>query len=415
MKYLVIVESPAKIKKILSFLSSIPGHTFIVEASYGHIRYFKNGLKSIDFSNNYKPTYSVIKEKLKVVKKLKTAAKKVDEIIIATDNDREGEAIGFHLIKALGKNPLTTKRIYFNEITKKAIVKAFNAPETLNMDMFYAQQARSILDLLIGFKISPLLWKHIKEKLSAGRCQTPALKLVYEREQDIQSFVSKGTYSLHAEFNVDGIVLESSYFKSLKNKKDAIKNMKRLVKLNYDLKLKKEKIVEFNPPQPFITSTIQQAASNSFNMSPKNTMSVLQKLYEAGKITYMRTDSPMISKEFVKASKDFIKGTFGNFVERSFKSKSKNAQEAHECIRPVNISLKPSSIGDSFSKKLYELIWKRTIACFLPKYVEKHYIYHFYPNNKEYFETIKKITMDKGFKILYTTELPNDNTEMINV
>ena len=408
MKYLVIVESPAKIKKIQSILGTIKGHTFIVEASYGHIRYFKNGLKSIDIANNYTPTYSIIKDKLKVVKKLRTAVKKVDEIIIATDNDREGEAIGYHLIKSLNKSVSSTKRMYFNEITKPAILDAFHNLKTLNMDQFYAQQARSILDLLIGFKISPLLWRHIKEKLSAGRCQTPALKLVYERENEINSFTPQGTYKLMGKFKVGSTVIDTIYHKELKNKSLAISNMNRLVTLQYRLTLKDKKKVGSNPPPPFITSTIQQTASSLFNMSPKNTMSVLQKLYEGGKITYMRTDSPAISKEFIKISKQYIKDNFGNFTPRKYKSKSKNAQEAHECIRPVLLDIHPSDISDSFARKLYELIWKRTIACFLPEYIEEHYIFHLYPNKNEYFYTTKKITLQKGFKQIYSEVFPND-------
>ena len=298
-KYLVIVESPAKIKKIKAILDSVSGHSFIVEASYGHIRYFKNGLKSIDIENNFKPTYSVTSDKVKVVKKLKKLANSVDEIIIATDNDREGEAIGYHLIKVLKKKINTTKRIYFNEITKPAILEAFHNPKTLNMNEFYAQQARSVLDLLIGFKISPLLWKHIKEKLSAGRCQTPALRLVYEREELIENFIPKGSYEVLGYFKFKTLDLDTKYFKNLKNEKIAKKKLERLINLDYTLQLASKKSSENKPPAPFITSTIQQEASNKFNISPKNTMSILQKLYEGGKITYMRTDSPVISKEFI--------------------------------------------------------------------------------------------------------------------
>ena len=409
MKYLVIVESPAKTKKIKKILDTIKGHSFIVEASYGHIRYFKDGLKSIDIQNKFTPTYSIIADKLEVVKKLQRLAKKVDEVIIATDNDREGEAIGYHLIKALNKNISTTKRIYFNEITKPAILDAFHNPKKLNMNEFNAQQARSILDLLIGFKISPLLWRHIKAKLSAGRCQTPALRLVYEREQEINTFSPKGSYELKANFKISTLDLETKYFKNLVDITSAKKNLKRLVKLKYTLKLANKKQAEYKPPAPFITSTIQQEASNKFNISPKSTMSILQKLYEAGKITYMRTDSPVISKEFVTICKSYINTHHNNqFVLRQYKTKSKNAQEAHECIRPVLLDITPDDISDSFAKKLYSLIWKRTIACFLPNYIEEHYIYRFYPNTKEYFEIIKKIVLKKGFKEIYSERLPND-------
>ena len=412
-KYLVIVESPAKIKKIQAILDTVPGHSFMVEASYGHIRYFKNGLKSIDIENNFKPTYSITADKIKVVKKLQKVSKLVDEIIIATDNDREGEAIGYHLIKVLKKSVSTTKRIYFNEITKPAILEAFHNPQTLNMNEFNAQQARSVLDLLIGFKISPLLWKHIKVKLSAGRCQTPALRLVYEREGLIQNFIPKGSYEVLGYFKFKTLDLETKYFKNLKNEQIAKINLERLIDLDYTLQLASKKSSENRPPAPFITSTIQQEASNKFNISPKNTMSILQKLYEGGKITYMRTDSPIISKEFVKLCKDFVNSNYGNkFVERTYKAKTKDAQEAHECIRPVLLTITPDDIGDSFARKLYSLIWKRTIACFLPNYIEEHSIFRLYPNDTEYFETTKKIVLQKGFKVLYSDNLPDDSDDI---
>ena len=413
MRYLVIVESPAKTAKIKSILETIKGHSFIVEASYGHIRYFKDGLKSIDIANNFTPTYSVIKDKLPVVKKLKQLIKKVDEVIIATDNDREGEAIGYHLIKVLNKNVSTTKRIYFNEITKSAILEAFHNPKRLNMNLFNAQQARSILDLLIGFKISPLLWRHIKAKLSAGRCQTPALKLVHERERAINSFSTEGSYELTADFNINTLNLKTKYFKNLPNLRDSKTNLKRLVKLNYILILKNQKRTEYKPPAPFITSTIQQEASNKFNISPKSTMSILQKLYEAGKITYMRTDSPIISNEFIQVCKSYINTNYGNkFTQRTYTAKSKNAQEAHECIRPVLLDITPDDIGDSFARKLYSIIWKRTIACFLPNYIEEQYIYRLCPNKTEAFETVKKLVIKKGFKAIYSGILPNDSKDI---
>ena len=413
MKYLVIVESPAKIKKITKILAGIQEHSFIVAASYGHVRYFKNGLKSIDISNNFKPTYSVIKDKIAVVAKLRKLAKEVDEVIIATDNDREGEAIGYHLLKILNKSVATTKRIYFNEITKPAIIEAFRHPKTLNMDEFNAQQARSILDLLIGFKISPLLWRHIKEKLSAGRCQTPALRLVFERETAIMNFIPKGSYELTANFSVGSTNVETKYFQKIPTLVKTRVAVERLVGLKYKLKLKRTKRVQNKPPAPFITSTIQQEASNKFNISPKSTMSILQKLYEGGKITYMRTDSPVISEEFIKICKGYINEHYGSeFTKRVYKVKTKNAQEAHECIRPVLLDITEDDIGDSYERKLYGLIWRRTIACFLPNYIESHCIFHFYPNTKEYFETIKKIVVQRGFRKLYNDRMPDDATSI---
>ena len=213
MKYLVIVESPAKKKKISEYLNTISSHDFIVDASFGHVRYFKNGLKSIDFNNNYNPTYDVMSKSRKVIINLNKIKKKVDEVIIATDLDREGEAIGFHLIKSLGLNLKNTKRIVFNEITKNAIINAFHNQGLLDMNLFYAQQARSIIDLLIGFKISPVIWKNIAYNLSAGRCQSPALKIIYDRELEIEKFKSEKTYKIESKFKK----LNNLIFKYFKN------------------------------------------------------------------------------------------------------------------------------------------------------------------------------------------------------
>ena len=415
MKYLVIVESPAKTQKIKKFLDTIPGHSFIVDASYGHIRYFKNGLKSIDISNGFKPTYSVVSDKAKVVKKLRSLVKKVDEVIIATDIDREGEAIGYHLIKVLKLKLDTTKRIHFNEITKEAIVDAFHNPETLNMKMFHAQQARSILDLLIGFKVSPLLWKHIESKLSAGRCQTPALKLVFERDEEIKNFSRVHNFNILALFRVNSVQLDADFCKRTKELVTTEKWVKKLIKHTYTLSLENVKQTSNSPPPPFITSTIQQAASTSFNISPKNTMSILQKLYEGGKITYMRTDCTNVSKEFKQLAKNFINERYpSQFTDRTFKTKSKGAQEAHECIRPVLLDILPSDIGDSYERKLYTLIRQRTIACFMPNYNVDHYNYRFtsIKNNQAYFTCSKSQIMQNGFKSIYNASI-NDDSKFI--
>ena len=415
MKYLVIVESPAKTQKIKKYLDTIPNNTFIVDASYGHIRYFKNGLKSIDITNNFKPTYSIVSDKAKVVKKLRSLVEKVDEVIIATDRDREGEAIGYHLIKVLKLKLNTTKRIYFNEITKEAIIHAFHHPETLNMKMFHAQQARSILDLLIGFKVSPLLWKHIESKLSAGRCQTPALKLVSERDDEIKAFTRVHNFNISALFRVNSFTLDTDFCKKAKNLDKAEEWMNKLIKRKYTLSLSDVKQTSNAPPPPFITSTIQQAASSTFNISPKNTMSILQKLYEGGKITYMRTDSTNISREFRDLAKNYINERYpSHYTERTFKTKSKDAQEAHECIRPVLLDILPSDIGDTYERKLYTLIRQRTMACFMPNHNVDHYKYKFTStkSSKVYFTTTKTQIMRNGFKSIYTSSI-NDDTKFI--
>ena len=332
--------------KIEKFLNSAPGHSFIVDASFGHIRYFKNGLKSIDIDNNFSPTYGIISSKSKVVKNLKELSKKVDEVIIATDQDREGEAIGYHLIKVLNLDVENTKRICFNEITKTALVNAFNSPTIINMDMFNAQQARSVLDLLIGYNISPLLWKAIQPKLSAGRCQSPALRLVCERESEIKDFKSNSSYELQAKFSISlndqsKKSIQATYDSDIQSKHKVMSELARLYPLEYELLHLSTKTSSSNPSPPYITSTIQQDASSRFNLSPASTMSVLQKLYEGGKITYMRTDSTAISDDFKNLCNNYISDKYpGEFTSRTFKSKVANAQEAHECIRPFYLILR---------------------------------------------------------------------------
>ena len=425
MKYLIIVESPAKTAKILSYLKSIKEHKFIVESSFGHIRYFKDRLKSIDISNKFNPTYSNIKSKQKVIKKLIKLAKDVDEVIIATDRDREGEAIGYHLIKVLKLNCKNTKRICFNEITKSAIIEAFNNPLTLNMDMFYAQQARSILDLLIGFTISPLLWANIQPKLSAGRCQSPALKLVYDRNKLINDFTSNRSFNLVGNFKLPlksnkSLVANCQYSSSIKELEKTKIKIQNLFNYKYILTLDKIKNTSYNPPPPYITSTIQQDASTKFGMSPKSTMSTLQKLYESGKITYMRTDSIAISKEFIKTCKNYIENEYPQqYTVRKYKSKSHNTQEAHECIRPVNIAIKSEDIGDSYQRKLYDIIWKRTLSCFMNNFKEDIYNYRLTaikdnvsydnkPISSDYFTYTLKKTIDIGYKIVYHDTIKDD-------
>ena len=414
MKYLVIVESPAKKLKIQGFLNTIKGHSFIVEASFGHIRYFSDGLKSIDISNNFKPSYSITSDKKKVVKNLKTLQKKVDDVVIATDLDREGEAIGFHIADVLNLSIEDTKRICFNEITQKAVVDAFKNSRKLDVDLFNAQQTRSILDLLIGFEISPLLWSAIQPKLSAGRCQTPALKLINEREKIIDDFTSNKSFQIIGNFKIIDKI-EASYFREEMDI-DKVKNIiTDIVNHQYKLISVSDKISKQNPPAPYITSTIQQDASSKFGMSPSLTMSVLQKLYEKGKITYMRTDSTSISDDFLAKIKTYINSDFKGFLKvRQFKSKVSNAQEAHECIRPVNLVQLPedSPINEI---KLYNMITQRVIASQMKNYSEKNYTYTLESiKNKihKFTFTLKHIT-DMGYKLLYNDQI-NDDTDLIN-
>ena len=415
MKYLVVVESPAKTKKIQGFLNTISGHTFIVEASFGHIRYFSKGLKSINVNDNFKPTYSTISGKTKVVKHLKEQFKKVDEVVIATDQDREGEAIGFHIAFALNLDIDNTKRICFNEITQKAVVAAFQNSRTLNYDMFNAQQARSILDLLIGFEISPLLWKSIQPKLSAGRCQSPALRLVYERDQLINSFESNKSYTVNATFKIDNKDIPTNFNKTIENRDTVIETLPVLSNHEYILKGFTQKTNTNAPPPPYITSSIQQDASSKYYISPKNCMSILQSLYEKGKITYMRTDSVAISKEFTQAIKNYCENNnlTEYFKETKYKSKVANAQEAHECIRPVSLNENLSGFSDN-ETKLYNLIKKRVIASQMKKYVEDEYMYSLesVENNDYVFNFSLKKTKNMGFKKIYDLA-PEDDSVLI--
>jgi len=414
-KILIIVESPAKKKKIEDFLNNnIKNKKFIVEASYGHIRYFSNGLKSINIKNNFEPKYSIVKNKYKVAKNLINISKNVNEIIIATDPDREGEAIGFHVAKILNLNLDKTKRISFNEITKEAIVDAYNNPGKINLDLFYAQQSRSILDILIGFEISPILWKHVRPNISAGRCQSPALKIIYENEEKIKNFKSEKTYIINGIF--DKLNCDTEFIREIKNKKEILKILPSLIMCKYKLMSIDNKLINNSPSPPFITSSIQQEASVKLGLSPKITMSLLQKMYEKGKITYMRTDSTSISKKCMKSIEKYCKNNYpGLFNSRKYNKKVANAQEAHECIRPVNIN---ADLDDSFnntSKKLYSLLKNRIIASQMKKSIDKKYIFKLQAiENEDYifnFSLLKNIEI--GYKIIYK-KVSNDNEKKIN-
>ena len=414
MKYLVIVESPAKKNKIQEFLNTIKGHSFIVEASFGHIRYFENGLKSIDTKNSFTPTYSVTKDKAKVVKNLKFLKKGVDDVIIATDLDREGEAIGFHIADVLNLSKKDTKRICFNEITKKAVVEAFHNSRTLDFNLFQAQQARSILDLLIGFELSPLLWSAVQTKLSAGRCQTPALKLLYEKEKLISDFKSNKTFQINGTFKIENDI-EATYIKELSDATIVKDILKKLINHKFKLVSVDDKLSKQNPPPPYITSTMQQDASSKFGMSPVSTMSVLQKLYEKGKITYMRTDSTNISENFIEKIDNYINDNFkGYYKKRTYKSKVSNAQEAHECIRPVNIVNLPADFPAS-EIKIYNMIMQRVIASQMKNFSEKIFTYTLESTKDKThkFTFVLKEIKDLGFKIIYNNK-KDDDKKLIN-
>jgi DNA topoisomerase I len=377
---LVIVESPAKCKKIESYLG--PGYKCV--ASFGHIREINNGLKGIDFENNFNINFRLSPSKNKYITTLRKAIKSASEVILATDDDREGEAISWHICKAFNLPIKTTKRIIFNEITKSAIKKAITNPKHVNMDIVNAQLARQVLDLLVGFTISPMLWKHISRtttgSLSAGRCQTPALRLVYEQQKLINESPGKKVY------DTVGIFLEQeqqfSLNKHFENESLIETFLEETVNFDHEYSVSKPKTTTKNPPKPFTTSLLQQKASNEFNFSPKQTMRCAQILYENGLITYMRTDSAKYSKEFITKAKKFIKEKYGekfvnskinllvNSVKKTKKDKKDNAQEAHEAIRPTkitNVNIKASGKITAREVKLYYLIWRNTMeSCMSP-------------------------------------------------
>ena len=417
MKYLVIVESPAKTQKIQSYLNTINGHNFIVAASMGHIRSFADGLKSIDIDNDYNATYSIISGKKSVVSDLKSKCRQVDEVIIATDPDREGEAIGYHLVCVLGLSPQNTKRMTFNEITKPAIINAFNNIHRLDDDLFNAQEARSILDILIGFKVSPVLWKCVQPQLSAGRCQSPALRLVYDRENEISKFNTTSYFSLTALFpSFPEIVAD--YENEFKDIDEVTQLMPKIIKLSYELNKLDSKKHTQQPPAPYITSSIQQDASNKLGLSPKITMSILQKLYEKGAITYMRTDSTTISANFQKDIQKWVDNNHPSmYQKRDYRKKVANAQEAHECIRPVDVDMQQLDTNfTSQEKRLYNMIWIRTVASQMKPCITEITEFRWIGKDKGILHTfIFKLSRDieLGYKQIYDKK-DLDDTKMLD-
>lgn len=359
---LVVVESPAKCSKIQQFL----GPPYRVEASYGHIRDLAKGLDAVRLSakkNQYEPKYTITKQK--VVTKLKKLSKKADEVIIATDLDREGEAIGFHLAAVLKLSLSSTKRIVFNQITKDAIQTAMRNPRTLDVQMFNAQQARRVLDRMIGFTISPVLWKYVASQLSAGRCQSPALKLIHDRELQRNSCSLKSSFDIWGTFQVNETEIEARFAHTETTTNASYEFLQRTQTAYFETGETRHTTHNQSPPPPFITSSFQQAASN-IGISPKQAMGIAQKLYEAGLITYMRTDSVHLSAHCKNQCKNFMQGDYKGYHEpRNFHGKAKQkTQEAHEAIHPVHMEKKTlSSKWDSRSQRLYNLIWKRTMAC----------------------------------------------------
>ncbi len=358
-KNLVIVESPAKAKTIEKFL----GKDFTVKSSFGHIRDLPKKGIAIDKENNFEPTYEIAADKKKVVSELKKAAKAADQVWLASDEDREGEAIAWHLCHALGLKPETTKRIVFHEITKTAIDAAIKSPRTVDINLVDAQQARRVLDRLVGYELSPVLWKKVQTGLSAGRVQSVAVRLIVEREREITSFTPNSHFKISAHFLVDGQELKADLPKSLPDEKAALEFLNGVIGSKYEVESLSTKPGTRNPSPPFITSSLQQEAASKLGYSVKQTMTLAQRLYESGYITYMRTDSLSLSQSSLNAMQAFITKEYGSKYHtlRTYKTKSASAQEAHEAIRPTDVGR--TSLGnDEQQKKLYGLIWRRAVA-----------------------------------------------------
>jgi DNA topoisomerase-1 len=362
-KNLVIVESPAKAKTIEKFL----GSDFKVMSSYGHIRDLKKKDFSIDLENNFEPIYEIPADKKKVVSELKAAAQRAETVWLASDEDREGEAISWHLYDVLDLKNKDTKRIVFHEITKPAIQEAVKNPREINRNLVDAQQARRVLDRIVGFELSPVLWRKIKPALSAGRVQSVAVRLIVEREREIQNFQSEAAYRVVAIFtkeeNGQQYEVKAEYNKRLKTKEEALALLEKLKTSVFSVEDISIKPARKSPAPPFTTSTLQQEASRKLGFSVAQTMMVAQRLYESGRITYMRTDSVNLSSLAINTAKAEILDQYGeNYLKiRKYTTKSKGAQEAHEAIRPTYIN--KHEAGDTAQeKRLYDLIWKRTIA-----------------------------------------------------
>jgi len=356
---LVIVESPAKAKTIEGFL----GEGFIVKSSYGHVRDLAKKGFGIDIENNFAPNYEISPDKVKVVAELKKLAKTANTVWLATDEDREGEAISWHLFESLNLDEKKTKRIVFHEITKTAIKNAIANPRTIDKHLVDAQQARRILDRLVGFELSPVLWKKIRPSLSAGRVQSVAVRLIVDRERDIMNFNSTSSYKVSANFVSGNSLIKAELGTKFKALEDARAFLKKCANAEFTIDSVETKPSKKSPSAPFTTSTLQQEASRKLGFSVAQTMVVAQRLYESGNITYMRTDSVNLSDTAINQATEAITGNYGaKYLNvRHYKTKSKGAQEAHEAIRPTYID-KPTITGDSADKRLYELIWKRTIA-----------------------------------------------------
>lgn len=399
-KNLVIVESPAKAKTIEKYL----GKDFVVKSSIGHIRGLPSKNGSVDVANGFAPRFEVDPDKKKVITELKKEVKAADTVWLASDEDREGEAIAWHLAEVLKLDPKNTHRIVFHEITKNALDEAVKNPRTINMPLVEAQQARQSLDYLVGFELSPVLWRKVRPQLSAGRVQSVAVRLIVEREAEIDAHQPESTFKLTAEFVLsDGTALPATSPKKHKTADDVRAILEKFATSDFTIASIEKKPGTRNPGAPFTTSTLQQEASSKLGFSPRNTMQLAQRLYEAGLITYMRTDSVNLSSQALGAMTSFIKENYGeNYHQfRTFKSKSANAQEAHEAIRPTDVK-RTEAGADAQQKRLYNLIWRRTLATQMaPAALEKTTISIAASKTDEIMEAKGEIVTFDGFLKVY--------------
>jgi DNA topoisomerase-1 len=408
-KNLVIVESPAKAKTIEGYL----GKDFVVKSSYGHVRDLASKGLAIDIENNFKPDYAVSSDKKAIITELKKLVKDADTVWLATDEDREGEAISWHLYETLKLEKKDTKRITFNEITKTAIQKAIEKPRKINQELVNAQQARRVLDRLVGFELSPVLWKKVKPSLSAGRVQSVAVRLIVEREREIEGFTPENFYRVTGIFNKGKESIKATLAHNLGTDKEAESFLEDCKNAQFSVSEVTKKPGVKNPSTPFTTSTLQQEASLKLGFSVSRTMRVAQTLYEAGHITYMRTDSVNFSDTAIDGAKSTIERNYGKQYSnpKRYKNKNSNAQEAHEAIRPSSFDTQSVSIG-SDEDRLYDLIWKRSIASQMaPAQLERTTIKIAAPNVKDIFVAKGEVIKFDGFLKVYLESSLDDDEE----
>jgi len=409
-KNLVIVESPAKAKTIEKFL----GKDYQVESSYGHIADLPSKEIGVDVNNGFKPKYEVSPDKKALVKKLRDLSKSAETVWLASDEDREGEAIAWHLAEELKLDKSKTKRIVFHEITKTAILKAIDNPRSINYDLVNAQQARRVLDRLVGYELSPVLWKKVKSGLSAGRVQSVSVRLIVERERDIQNFKAEASYSITAEFtNEAGKTFKAKLPKNFSTRQEAHDFLNRNIGSQYKVADLETKPAKKSPAAPFTTSTLQQEAARKLYLPVGVTMMLAQRLYEAGLITYMRTDSVNLSNDAMGAAEAEIIRSYGKEFSkpRNYATKSKGAQEAHEAIRPTDMSRHTVNI-DRDQARLYDLIWKRTVASQMSDaQLERTNVKIEANNHKEIFTALGEVLIFEGFLKVYLEGHDDDEEE----